>query len=91
MISRPKPNPDSSLGVLLRALRQNGRSEAGYITETEEPEFNSGSSDTRSTLENGISIPNPLSPACHQLWLHGNGRVEGGTKLGSGSETRQRK
>jgi PIN domain-containing protein len=39
---------------------------------TKKPELLSGSFATRSTLENSMSIPKFLFPACHQLWGHPN-------------------
>ena len=46
------------------------------VSTTKKPEFLSGSSDTRSTTENGDSLPETLSPACHQLWLQGQEVVQ---------------
>jgi hypothetical protein len=50
------PNPADSLG-------------AGSFGITKKPVL-SGSSDTRSTPENELKIPERLFPACHQLWGH---------------------
>jgi len=50
------PNPADSLG-------------AGSFGTTKKPVL-SGSSDTRSTPENGIKIPEHVFSACHQLWGH---------------------
>jgi hypothetical protein len=41
----------------------------------------SGFSDTRSTPENAIKIPEPHIPACHQLWGHLNDLVHFSNQL----------
>src|SRR5581483_2304763 len=41
----------------------------GGFGTTKKP-VSSGSSDTRSTPENVIKIPDPILSACHQLWGH---------------------